>query len=287
MNKSVFILTISFLYLVTSCDYLNLKEEDVSQEVVASVGSKNLYKKDLRAIDVVGMNAKDSTLVVNNFIENWAKKQIYLQKAALNLSSEKEESLERMVNEYRDDLFINSYKEALVKQNLDTIISEKTLKDFYIANQNIFKLNEDLLKYKFVSFKTKSWDSKEVLKLFESTDDQDVEKLLDEEFKFSVIQLNDSVWRTYSDLIKTDAYIKRINRSHLLRKNHFSKETDSTNTHYIHVKDVLKRNEIAPFEYVKPVIRQMILHKKRLQYFKEIDDQLIQKAINTNTYIKQ
>lgn len=288
MNKSVIILIISLIYLtVASCDYLNLKSEDVSEVLVASVGSKNLYKSDLEGLYVAGMNVKDSTLVINNFIENWAKKQIYLQKAALNLSTEKEEILEDMVKEYREDLFINSYKKALVVQNLDTIISDKAIRDFYITNQNIFKLNEELLKYKYISFNTYLVESKDVKKLFLSEEAESVESLLEDEYKFSTVQLNDSVWYSYSDLIQTDAFIKSLNKSSLLRKNKFIQQKDSTETHFIQVKDILKRNEIAPLEYVKPVIKQMILHKKRLQYINEIEAQLIQEAINTNIYIKQ
>ena len=275
------------MFSIGSCDYLNFNSEDTSNEIVASVGSKNLYKNDLLALYSVDMNSKDSAIVINNFIENWAKKQIYLQKAALNLPKEKEEALENMVSEYRDDLFINSYREALVAQNLDTIISDDTILNFYTANQAIFKLNEELIKYKYLSFNTNSMDVNKTKDLFSSDAIESVEQLLEEEFKFSVFQLNDSVWCSYSDLVKSDVFIKSLNKYSILKKNTFIQEKDSVNTHFIQVKDVLKRNEIAPLAYVKPVIKQMILHKKRLQYLKELEDKLIQEAINNNSYIKQ
>lgn len=287
MKKLIFIAFGTLLFSIGSCDYLNFNSEDTSNEIVASVGSKNLYKNDLLALYSVDMNSKDSAIVINNFIENWAKKQIYLQKAALNLPKEKEEALENMVSEYRDDLFINSYREALVAQNLDTIISDDTILNFYTANQAIFKLNEELIKYKYLSFNTNSMDVNKTKDLFSSDAIESVEQLLEEEFKFSVFQLNDSVWCSYSDLVKSDVFIKSLNKYSILKKNTFIQEKDSVNTHFIQVKDVLKRNEIAPLAYVKPVIKQMILHKKRLQYLKELEDKLIQEAINNNSYIKQ
>jgi len=285
----IFVYIVFSLLLLSnySCDYLNFKNKDVSEEIVASVGPENLYKSDLTDLYDVGMNAEDSTLVTNNFIEIWAKKQIYLQKAALNLPEEKETALEKMVDEYRDDLFTNSYKEALVEQNLDTIIADEAIRNFYIANQNIFKLNKELLKYRSLCFNTNAMNTKEIKTLFLDSSTESVENILEEELKYSRLQLNDSTWYSFSDILKSDVFFKNIDKNKMLTKNHFIMLTDSVNTYFFMSKDVLHRNEIAPLEYVRPVIKQMILHKKKLQFLKTLEEQLIQEAINNNTYIKQ
>lgn len=275
---------IGFLGVLTSCEYLQLKNDEVSDEILASVGSTHLYKHDLLSLYTTDLDQKDSIVITRNFIEAWAKKQIFLQKSNLNISNEKERILEKMVEEYREDLFINTYKEALVSQNLDTTIRGKTIEDFYIANQNIFRLNEEMIQFKYISFETDKLDAKSIIKLFKADDNESVEKLLEDELKFSVLQLNDSVWYTYSDFLKYVPQVRVINKKVVLNKNYFFQNDDGNHTHFVKVNTFLNRNEIAPLEYVKPVIKQMIIHQKKLKYIKNLEDQLIDEAIQNKTY---
>jgi hypothetical protein len=262
-----------------------LKNNDFSDEIVASVGDKYLYKKDLLPLYNKDIKGEDSLTITRNFIEIWARKQIILQKAALNLPLEKEIALEKMVEEYRNDLFINSYKEALVTQNLDTIISNETIRKFYIANQNIFRLNEELIQYKYICFDSEIKDTKLIKEQFLATDNKEsVEEILGDELKYKTIQLNDSVWNRYVDFLKFIPEVKKISKNKILNNDYFFELHDSVYTHFIRVNKYLNRNEIAPIEYVKPVIKQMILHQKKLSYIKNLEDQLIDEAIQNNTY---
>ena len=44
------------------------------------------------------------------------------------------------------------------------------------------------------------------------------------------------------------------------------------------VKEVLKRNEIAPISYITPTINQMILHQRKLLLLRKIEETLIDDA---------
>ena len=47
---------------------------------------------------------------------------------------------------------------------------------------------------------------------------------------------------------------------------------------------MLYRNDIAPKSYVEPVIRQMILHKRKLQLIKEIEKTLLEDATKNKQF---
>ncbi len=287
MSNPFKIVFIALLLLVSSCDYFHLKKNTVADEVVASVGDKKLYKKDLSKLFTSQTSKNDSLIIRNNFIENWSKKQIILQKAALNLTTKEEEELNKMVNEYREDLFINSYKEALVAQNIDTLVADHTISEFYTANQNIFRLNEELVQYRSLSFASSgSVDAKVTKKLISNNTVENTNQLLENELQYNSLQLNDSVWVTYTHFLELYPSLKNKKKSELLRKNNFIVVKDSVNTHYFYLKTFLGRNTIAPLPYVTPVIKQMILHQKKLKYIKEIEDKLIQEAIQQGTYKK-
>lgn len=285
MYKNLFILVL-FLTLVFSCDFFQLKNKNNSDEIVASVGNTHLYKSELESLYEANLSKSDSLLISNNFIENWARKQIILQKATFNLSAEKEAELNGMIDEYREDLYINSYKDALVSQNIDTLIHKETIKEFYIANQNIFRLKEEIVKFRYLQFHSESRDRKKIKELFLLSSGIELDSILYEDYKYTINQLNDSTWFTYRDFSKTNPIIETLSKKNVLRKNHFIEVKDSVNTHFIKINDMKVRNEIAPLEHVEVVIKQMIIHKKKLKYIYELDNKLIEDAINNNTFKK-
>lgn len=285
MYKSSYILVL-FLLSITSCDFFQLKNTDKEEVIVASVGAAHLYKSDLQQLYDGNLNERDSLLITNNFIENWARKHIILQKATFNLTAEKETELKRMIAEYREDLYINSYKEALVSQNIDTIIHKETIKEFYIANQNIFRLKNEIVKFRYLNFHSESSDRKKIKELFLLSNGIELDSILYKDFKFTINQLNDSTWYSYRDFLKTNPILETIDKKSVLRKNHFIEVKDSINTHFIKINDLKMRYEIAPLEHVEKVIEQMIIHKNKLKYINELDNKLIEDAINNKTFKK-
>ncbi len=104
------------------------------------------------------------------------------------------------------------------------------------------------------------------------------------DLKFAISHLNDSTWFSYKDLTKSIPILKSIDKKRFLRKNNFIELKDSINTFFIGIKDFKVGNDIAPLEYVTPVIKQMILHKKKLTYISELNNKLIEEAIQNEIY---
>jgi len=285
--KNIIFILLSILFLLSSCNYFQLKTTaDSKEEVVARLGKEHLYKKDLVGLYKSDISKEDSLRITANFIESWAQKQILLQKAALNLPEEQETAFSKLITDYKNDLYINYYKEAVLAQNFDTIINTQTLTSFYEKNQNAFRLNEELVQYKYISYVTSTLNDSEIKRLFVKNDVESTNALLEDELKFVSLQLNDSTWTSYSDIVKHTPVLQSKDKNSMLRDNYFFKLKDSVNTHLFYVKKVLKRNEIAPLKHVYPVVKQMILHKNKLKYLKDIETKLMEDAIQNNTYEK-
>jgi hypothetical protein len=258
-----------------SCNYFTIKND--SKEAVARVNNKYLYKDDLKKIIKSDISQTDSVLVVNNFINNWIKQQLLLSKAQLNLENKAEE-FEGLVKNYREDLFINSYKEAVVKQYLDTTITNLDIENFYAENNQNFKLNEELLKLKFIKIGKEVLNKSELIKLFKSSKKNDLDSLYSKELSLKSYHLNDSIWVKYSDLISQISILKELEKKELLKKGNFIQKEDSLSLYLVAIKEVLNRNEIAPKSYVTPTIKQMILHQRKLLLLRKIEETLIDDA---------
>ena len=85
--------------------------------------------------------------------------------------------------------------------------------------------------------------------------------------------LNDSVWVKYTDLVSKVAILKNEDKSQLLKKGNFIEKEDSLSLYLVTIKEVLKRNEIAPKSYITPTIKQMILHQRKLLLLRNIKHQ--------------
>lgn len=264
------------LILLQSCDYFTFRKE-VTPQTVARVNDVYLYKKDLTAIFTKDISKQDSITLVNNYINNWIKQQLLLSKAQLNLENKKDE-FEDLVKQYREDLFINSYKEAVVKQYLDTIITEDDIDQFYLNNNEIFRLNEELLKLKYIKIGKDDSNKNELTRLFKSANNKDLEKLKKKALLTKSHHLNDSIWIKYSDLLNEIPVLKSEDKQQLLKKDNFFQKEDSLSLYLVTVKKVLQSNEIAPKSYITPAIKQMILHQRKLLLLRNIEETLIKDA---------
>ncbi|SNR33166.1 peptidyl-prolyl cis-trans isomerase [Lutibacter flavus] len=263
------------IILLQSCNYFTIKND--SKVAVARVNNKYLYKEDLKNIIKSDISQTDSILIVNNFINNWIKQQLLLSKAQLNLENKSEE-FEGLVKNYREDLFINSYKEAVVKQYLDTTITNSDIEDFYKENNQNFKLNEELLKLKYIKIGKEVLNKNELIKLFKSSKKSDLDSLQSKELSLKSYHLNDSIWVKYSDLIYQISVLKELEKKEVLKKDKFIQKEDSLSLYLVSIKEVLNRNEIAPKSYVTPTIKQMILHQRKLLLLRKIEETLIDDA---------
>ncbi|SDW71216.1 hypothetical protein SAMN05444411_10228 [Lutibacter oricola] len=269
------IVYIFVVVLFSSCNYFTLKKEE--SKIVARVNTAYLYEKDLAKVVTNGVSKQDSTLLVNNYINNWVKQQLLLSKAELNLA-DKVDKFDDLVKKYKEDLYINSYKEAVVKEYLNTEITDKDIEDFYAKNNENFKLNEELLKLKFVKVANNYADKKELVKLFKSSKKEDLESLKSDKLFLQSYHLNDSIWIKYTDLISKVPVLKILDKKELLKNGKFIQKEDSLSLYLVTIKKVLNRNEIAPKSYITPTVKQLILHQRKLLLLKNIEETLIDDA---------
>lgn len=279
LKKGILILLI---FNLTACSYFKKKEMYDAKKPIAKVDTVFLYKEDILEILPVNYRKKDSVLLVTNFINSWAKKQLLLSKARLNLTDD-EKTIKKLVKKYHEDLLINKYRQAVINQNIDTLISDNEIDEFYTKNKEILKLNEELLQLKFIHTGAKIINKKELISLFKSNKKEDLEALVDKELEFKSFYFNDSVWIKHSDVLKNIPLLKKeefIN----LKKPRFIVKEDSLDLYLIKINKVLKRNSISPKSYVTPTVKQMILHTRKLKLLKEIEQTLLNDAIKNGQY---
>jgi len=275
-----YLTTVCCFCLFLSCDLFKIKKETSAKDIVAIVNTEKLFKTDFINILPKNIHKIDSHVMAKSYIHDWAINKLLLEKAKNNSSSQTMNQINGLVKDYRESLLINNYKEQLVKQKLDTVITEEELKEFYLSNKENFKLNEELIKIKFLHIDNNINDKKKILALFKSDDILDLEELEKQELSFKFHQFNDSIWRELDNVLLKLPFSKKK----LLKKTKFIQKQDSIGLYLVAVKDVLERNSTAPLSYVTSTIEQMILHNRKIQLIRKIEKTIIKDAIQNNNF---
>ena len=268
------------IFTLTSCDYIKLQERDApTSEIIAIVNTDKLFKEDLKDFLPRNISREDSLILVKSFIQDWAVKKLLLD-AAANNTQESLKNINNLVQDYKESLLINNFKEALIKQQLDTIISDNEVEAYYLINNENFKLNEVLVKSRYLYFDASIINKKEIVKFFKSEEIEDAEELERQQLSFKMYQLNDSIWTELDKILLKLPFSKE----NLLKKSKFIQKQDSLGLYLVAIKDVLRRNDIAPLSYIKPTIKEMILHKRKIELIRDIEKIIVKDATKNNNF---
>ena len=185
---AIIILLIGF----SGCQYF--APEESQKKPLARVNQSYLYLEDIR--DLLGANtsAQDSALIIQNQINKWATQQLLIDQAKINLSLDLQADLDELIQQYRTDLYTESYKGKIVSAQLDSVISPQEMQNYYELNRENFKLNEALVQCRFVHLDEQYLAKDEVKEALKRYDSIDRERLQELRLQFKSVNLNDSLW---------------------------------------------------------------------------------------------
>ncbi|MFC0605564.1 peptidyl-prolyl cis-trans isomerase [Winogradskyella pulchriflava] len=251
---------------------------------IARVNESYLYKEDIKDVVPAGASKEDSTLMVNAYINRWARQLLLMEGALLNLSEAKQKEFSKLVEQYKNDLYTKVYLDALVKKNIDTVVHLNEAKVFYEANKESFKLNDDLLQFRYVSLPLNPIDLDTIKNRFKRFEPKDKRYLDSISVQFKSYSLNDSLWVKFSQVANKIPVVNLENKKQLLKKTNFLQLKDSLNLYLMQVNDVRSQNDYAPLEYVMPSIRQIVINKRKLELIKQLENDITKDAIKNNQF---
>ncbi|MBL4662463.1 MAG: peptidyl-prolyl cis-trans isomerase, partial [Flavobacteriaceae bacterium] len=209
--------------LITSCDYF--KQEDL-RIPIARVNDTYLYEEDVSNLVFEVTSAEDSILRVNNFIKRWATQQLMIDQAKINLTDTELSNYDKLVDQYRIDLYTEAYKSSIVPQQLDSTITPQEMELYYEANKDNFKLNDQLLKVRYIQVSL-NFDNlgniREKLKRFNENDKVELDEL---SIQFQSYNFNDSTWVKKKSLMQNVPIIQ-YSENQVLKKSNFTQLQDS------------------------------------------------------------
>lgn len=275
MKRFIFILLFSFISIGCS----NLSNNN-SNDLIARAGENFLYKNDLPEF----FSKDDSLRVFMNFVESWAKEKVLYDLSLVNLSQSKKHEIDELVNNYKVDLYINSYKDLIVNSRIDSIVSSTEVDSFYSLNNKNFKLNENLLKYRYVKVPNDNINLDRIRRYIVRMNNEDRLFLDSLNFQFADLKLSDSIWFTERDVISSIEFINLQNKSNYLIKNKLFTVEDSQYINFFIVKDKLKSGNIPPISYLYERIKSTIINQRKLKLLQSLNKEILNDALKSKKY---
>ena len=274
--KRLIITTFLCLFLESCSNFSN----NDSNNLVARAGEYFLYEDDLPNY----VSSDDSLIKISNFIETWAKEKVLYDLSIINLSQLKRAEIDELVDNYRVDLYINSYKDLIVNSRIDSIVTNEQIDSFYSMNSNNFKLNENLVKYRYVKVPNDNLNINRIRRYILRMNEQDRYFLDSLNFQFADLKLDDSIWFTERDVIASINFINQSNKSRYFIKNRLFTIDESNYTNFFIVDDMLKSGNIPPKSYLYDRIKATIINQRKLDILKSINKEILNDALKSRKY---
>ena len=274
MKRSLLIFT---ALLLTSCSNIS---DNNSNDLIARAGENFLYQNQLPPFS----SEQDSILRYLNYIETWAKEKILYDLSLTNLSQSKKNDLDLLVEKYKVDLYINSYKDLIVNSRIDSIVTDQEIESFYNMNIDNFKLNENLLKYRYLKVPSDNINISRIRRYIQRLNESDRDFLDSLNFQFADLKINDTVWFTEREVISSIEFINQKNKSNYMRINRLYEFEDDQYTNYFIVKDLLKSGNIPPLSYLYDRIKSNIINQRKLNLIQNINKEILNDALKSSKY---
>lgn len=274
MRNAPLLIVLLLLLLCSSCH----RHED---KVMAQVYYHKLYESEVLKNMPTGLSPADSIALVNDFIDNWVREQLILHEAEKRLSP-CEKNFDRQLEEYRNNLLINTYFNKIISDTANMNITDEDLEAFMRSFDKRYTIEKEIVKVNYVKLPKKS-PLVEVVKgiLF------DKERRVEEKEPLMVLLgdsieylLDDEAW-LYLDDIQNEV---SFDFSQEDVAQHKCIEKEIGDYHYLLViLDYKNQRSVSETNEEKAAARMMLLNQRKQQVIKQHVDQLYEKALKSGS----
>ena len=272
--------SILFFVFLLSCNLNN----ELDKNIIAKVGDKTLTFVELLEKIPNNIERLDSTVVVNEIINNWALNELLIKNAEMNLSELVKNRLKKNSNEYYNNLLVNTYKKKIASVNSDTLINKKDIAEYYDTNMNNFVLYEDIVQARYIRLNKNNFNINEIKRRFRRFNRDDIIFFDSISLQLLNYSLNDSIW------INKDLFFKKINVlddeeiDRIVKKTLYIVKEDSLDVYLVKINGFKGINDKAPLNYIYKRIEELIINKKKVDFIKNFDTEIIENAKQENIF---
>lgn len=247
---------------------------------LVQVGDNYLYMEDVMAVTPPGISEKDSADMADRYIKNWIDDMLLYAKAEGNIPDDA--GINELVNSYRRELITHIYIEQIVSQEVENLIPDSEVEEYYNENKDAFLAVEPYIKGLYIKVPKTASGISQVRQWYKDGSERSVDNIEKYGLRNAVdYEYFYDRWRSVNDFflrLPTDADKEKNN----IGKNKNIELSDSAFYYFLHIEDYLGKGEILPLEYAGKDIREIIMNNKRVEFITKMKKDLYDEACDNN-----
>lgn len=271
---------ILFLFVGLSLTGCKEKRAEEKGKPLARVGNSFLYEEDLQGTLVIN---GDSIQSVKNYIQNWIRETLLLQKAEQNLQGSMEK-FDKLAQDYRKSLVTYEYESELIRQKLDTVVSDEEIGKYYEENKENFELKDNIIKVVYVKVRKNAPKVERVKTWYRSEAVNDKDELSTYCLQYADnFYLDDNTWLLFDDILK-EIPIKLYDKEAFLQNNRHIETQDSTFYYFVNIRGFMMRKSISPLSFERENVRNILLNKRKVELIRQMREDIYKEGMNNRSF---
>lgn len=266
--------------LLVICSSCSLKNTE-NQDWVVRVHNHYLMQEELAKAVPLSLSPEDSAKAADLYINQWLKDHVVLVQAELNLPPERMD-FEQQLRDYRNSLVVYSFERELIKQKLDTVVTEAEIAAYYKEHPRNFELKDFIVRVRFIKVASDAPKQAELEMWIDSEADDDYYKLIDYSKQFAEFGFFDEERWLYLDELLTQVPVRIADKAQFLSQNKLVKLSEGDYLYLLKILDYQMKDGISPLELVKQDIRNIIVNKRKREFIIQMRKDLMDQALKNN-----
>lgn len=259
-------------------------DEKSESKLLAVVGGVRIYQEEVLADMPAGLSEKDSANFVKEYLNNRINDLLVYNKAAENISQTRE--LEKMVENYRRSLVIYEYQQRVLNEQFKSERKEEEIRQYFEENSSRFTTDNHLIKGIFVKVPSNAPKLTNLEKWMSQPDEEDIPGIESYCVQYaSIFNYFMDQWMPLNEVVGSVPALWEKGTDLLQEKKTFSVTDENGFTYILFVSEQVAKGSVAPYEYIRPLVVNVMLNAKKAAFLKSLEDDLRKKAIDDGSLI--
>ncbi|HEX5625151.1 MAG TPA: hypothetical protein VFX48_03965, partial [Saprospiraceae bacterium] len=149
---------------------------DVAEDpLLVRYEDQELHFSDVQENTPFAIQSQDSAQIIAQYADRWIRERMMVKEAREKLGTSAE--IDALTEKFREELQVMHYEEKLVREKLDTVISDEELMAYYKSNKSKYKLESTIFRFVFVKATKPVDDSKTLESLWKNLSSRNLQEL--------------------------------------------------------------------------------------------------------------
>lgn len=245
---------------------------------VAEFRGEVLYSTDLPQDIWKKYNENDSAGMLRPYIDKWLETRVLVAEAEEKLNEE-QKNKDKLIEDYRNSLLIYELQQQMIREKLDTGVTDEEIKTFYEENRQAFILKKNIVKIRYIKIAKQGTDVAKLKKLMQTPghdSEPELRSIAEEKAENFYLDTN---WLYLDDIMREVPINPQYDQQRFLTNNRFVQIEENEILYLLFIIDFRIRDAVSPLEFERDKIRDIILYRRKLKFIKDAQRSLFEKAV--------